>query len=915
MERFSRTIRSGSRIILLGTMAVSPWLVGSVPARFQLWIALGVFTSFVLWLLSFCIQKLFSTKTGSTESDAVTFSLPFFTLALLGILGGIQTLVPVPPMKISSEWAQELKWNETFQPAQALVWSRNDLLDSKQSYLHTPEAINSLPSHHRVASISPALTRHQLARIAIVLTALFLGTQLFRSHNDLKLLLSTLALTGATLAIFGIGQRISGESFLGGLIPLRNGGEPFATFVNRNNAAGFLNLCQAASLGGLIASATTSHRSNRSGIVIFLSLSAFIFAGILASFSRGGIAAAIIGFAVVSPWLYQRFGTRLFGGCILFGLVALGLVGSLHLLNPVAARLGTLNDLPDAMSGRWNHWKSTTAAIIDSPLWGAGLGTYRYANLPYQQQEATVWFWNADNLFLEIAVEAGLAGLLLTVLFLATFAASLWRLTHCPHAEKAQPVLVAGVYLLTSIALQQATDFGITLYALAIPCAILIGACSGLTQFDLSYDRPVLFSTVKRLIPELRKRRTAFATSFLLILLTATTAWATAEIVRAEPTMTLCEQVPTRLNRPDIFTSEELEKLLSRTRHLIAEFPDNPELHTVLSKLSIYQIRQQEFEKLLSARGTTSRMRLWEQSSLEQIAHRLRIQLQLSSKEDGAVDPALVNALRQVHHITTSAFMLSPWTPELGLNVVLTLPLDSSTESDSSNDPTQHITDHARDFISNADLTEICLRQEALLAAGNSSRLLTVGRIALQHDLEELGISCLRRSIMIAPTTFNNAIRIAQTRFEDEQICARLLVTSQHLIDFSRQTQSDSAINVITERLTHLLQQTQSDGAMKSEGENDWIASQISLLSGNTEVAIQQLKSAINSKPFYVNWRLELAEVCIANGDETKAREQLLFVSRLAPDNAETRSRIQLLTQRLKRQSSLGQKHHVSDKQ
>ncbi|WP_437191421.1 O-antigen ligase family protein [Planctomicrobium sp. SH527] len=861
MERLPRIIRNGSRFILLSTVAVSPWLVGSVPARFQLWLTLGVTVSFALWMLAYCIQSLYGSRVNVSDDNHVSFSLPFLSLALLGLLGSLQILLPVPPVTVSSEWAQEL--------------TRTGESNAPLAAASSDDVSAFLPNHNRVASVSPSLTQFQLARLVIVLTALFLGSQLFRSPLELKLLFSTLALTGATLAIFGIGQKIAGETLLGGMIPLRNGGEPFASFVNRNNAAGFLNICQAASIGGLIASTTTnSYRPSRSGVVIFLCLSAFIFAGTLASFSRGGIAAAIIGFAAVSPWLFQHFGVRAFGGGILFGILVSVLASSLHFLNPVASRIATLTDLRDAITGRWEHWQSTTAAILDNPYLGSGLGTYRYANLPYQQHESTVWFWNADNIYFELAVEAGIPGLLLAILFIAAFANLLVKLNRDQHEAGTQPVLVAGIFLLISLTLQQATDFGITLLALAIPCGILVGTCSGMGS-DLGQDA----------IAKEKQQHQSFISCILLVALSAATTWAAVEMKRVEPIFSLCDQIPVRLNKPDIFTSNELEKLLTDASHLIADAPAHDQLHIANSQLHVYRIRQQEFERLTQSGLMKSRIQAWDRSSLEQISNRLQLQSRLYSAEENVADPRLIEAFQEAHLSLVAAFDLAPWTPDLGLNAALTLPMSYSNDSNRS---------------ANQTSMSSYLRREALLASGNASRLLTVGRIALQYELDKLGISCLRRSLSISPVTYDDVIQIAQTWFEDDQICARLLFTFEHLIDFAKQTQSLSALNVARERLTEMLHSSSLSQSTESTGDKEWIASQISMLSGNTEVAIQHLKSAIISNPFCINWRLDLAEICMSQGDNVTAREQLAFVSRLVPESKKTQARIKILSQRLK---------------
>src|SRR5262249_42689202 len=61
-----------------------------------------------------------------------------------------------------------------------------------------------------------------------------------------------LAIDGAALSVFGIIQKINWNGKLYWTIPLTHGGQPFASYVNRNNATGFLNIALAATAGWLI---------------------------------------------------------------------------------------------------------------------------------------------------------------------------------------------------------------------------------------------------------------------------------------------------------------------------------------------------------------------------------------------------------------------------------------------------------------------------------------------------------------------------------------------------------------------------------------------------------------------------------------------------------------------------------------
>lgn len=110
-------------------------------------------------------------------------------------------------------------------------------------------------------------------------------------------------------------QRLTWNGQLYWMIPLPfPGGEPFASFWNRNHAAGYLNLCFAAVAGLMVAGIRRSpdewwrptvgrHPTVRAGLVL-VSL-AVITLGIVATASRGGIIAgaiACLAFVALCAW-------------------------------------------------------------------------------------------------------------------------------------------------------------------------------------------------------------------------------------------------------------------------------------------------------------------------------------------------------------------------------------------------------------------------------------------------------------------------------------------------------------------------------------------------------------------------------------------------------------------------------------
>ncbi len=345
-------------------------------------------------------------------------------------------------------------------------------------------------------SISTWFTRGSSALLAVSAAFAILGAQLFTTRVRLAWLLIALGLTGAIQASFGLVQFIiDGNRTVWG-IQSYFGGAPFGSFINRNNAAVMLNLGVAASLG-LIAwrlAALTGAVLNeddfpaselldvvfdRSAMLGIVSATLCV-AGLLACGSRGGLIGAIAGL-LLALGLIQSIHR---GRGVLGSLLGLGLMAAILLINfelPFKSvdRLSETSDawMADSVieDGRLEHWRDGWTTAMAQPAVGWGLGTYRYAYLPFQRFSGGTWFVNADNLWLEWFVETGVIGMGLVAIAGIAIILALRRLAPSPDPID-HGLSIAGWYALGSMAVSQFFDFGLRIPANSFAAALLLGA-------------------------------------------------------------------------------------------------------------------------------------------------------------------------------------------------------------------------------------------------------------------------------------------------------------------------------------------------------------------------------------------------------------------------------------------------------
>lgn len=349
-------------------------------------------------------------------------------------------------------------------------------------------------------SVTPFLTQRFVARWVVIGAAFFVASQCFRHRRLCSLGLSVLALPALVQSVLGIVMLASPEVASSLSQAPVVGSNSFATFVNRNIGGLLINLSTAAAIGVLVyrirrANAIFGDRhpagfkrtlwlSDRwawaSMVVILLSLLATFVAG-----SRGALAAwgfGLVAMLLISvPW---RMIPKVGAGVAALALVCLAALSTsvvpartLDRLREPAAETDTVAD-PIATLQNNIRMKVFRDALETArahlPL-GSGMGTYRFASLPFANDGGTRWAAHADNVFLEWFAEAGLLALAVYAFAAIVMVRRLRELTH-----SADPLdgglLASGSFAIATACVSQSLNFGVA----QMPNAVLVAALAAL---------------------------------------------------------------------------------------------------------------------------------------------------------------------------------------------------------------------------------------------------------------------------------------------------------------------------------------------------------------------------------------------------------------------------------------------------
>ncbi len=471
-----KTLNSCIAFLAAATILLSAWVFGGV--RFWTQVAVGI--AILASVVCLTATVLFDRRDESNSSRLLKSTWHVWPVFLAVLLGCFQaTWLPTGVV----EWLS---------PSTTALMERMGKSD-----LDDVESVSSVS-----LSVAPDYTRTATAQLALAAAAFVLGTLVFSTEARFRGLLTLVVANGVALSAFGIIQYLTWEGELYWRFPIESAGV-FASFVNRNNAGGYLCLCFGAALALLMGQDESSmmiwvpenraspwERVRMMGGALLDQLSepkrlamllgvVVIGGGIVASLSRGASVALVVGTVAVALSASKR-GKRLFlvmsAGVL---LLAIGLAAFLGRLGAIWDRFtgGLLRNSKDVV--RPQHWAEALHAFADYPFFGTGLGTYELVSPMYQRCLSDAWFQHAENQFLEAFVEGGIlgGGLLMVALGFVVHAAVRLRRNSASCTDSV--ALSLASFTIVSQVVSSFFDFGLYLPANAFLFALLSGAFVG----------------------------------------------------------------------------------------------------------------------------------------------------------------------------------------------------------------------------------------------------------------------------------------------------------------------------------------------------------------------------------------------------------------------------------------------------
>lgn len=445
--------------LLLTVVFFSPFPHGSVEPWYRNFFQLLVFLGFAVWALRAFISPQDARVSGGSRTVGSS-RLAFVLLAAFFVLCLLQ-LLPMP------------SWLLVLFSAEGLdIWRTNALVLEGLGL--------GAGTGFFTISLNPGATWASTLTVASYAAFGFLTARLVTSRGTLQLVLLAVFLLALIEALLGITQYLVNLG-IEGVAPLAKG-----TFYNKNHFAGFLEMTIPLVLGYAVSlgewgsarvrglKALVSSESLPRQILLVLLLGLMLLA-LMLSKSRSGLVSIAV--ALVFYWIASRAKSAGGGGWLvllfIFFAISFGLWVGLY---PVYENFLSVEG--DA-AGRLLVWKDTLGLIGDFPLFGSGLGTFKWVFPLYKDSmELPVVYNYAHNDYLQLMAETGIIGFALLMGALASALLLAFRRILAFDAEPGSLRLNVALGCLAgivSILLHSFADFNLHIPANGLMFAFLMG--------------------------------------------------------------------------------------------------------------------------------------------------------------------------------------------------------------------------------------------------------------------------------------------------------------------------------------------------------------------------------------------------------------------------------------------------------
>ncbi|HWA48173.1 MAG TPA: O-antigen ligase family protein, partial [Dongiaceae bacterium] len=357
--------------------------------------------------------------------------------------------------------------------------------------LLAPLPLGEQALHRMTLSLYPEATLHDLRMLLAICAVYVVTLNVIRQQAQIERLLKGMTIIGVAVAGICFVHLLAGATRIYGLYGHLSSGWPIAPFINRNHFGQFMNLSLGAALGLLLMQVERMIRARRGESVrsdvlsqvppiVWAAAAAVVALGLgtFLSLSRGAIVSlAIAGCAATFAARRQGMRGRIW---VLAPLAwAIVLLVAIFGFDTIVGRFALALD-PNgdhSAGGRLTIVRDVVRAWRQFPVLGTGMGSFQTTYPMFDTSTVLEVASHAEDEYAQILLEAGAAGLIIVLAFLAL----IWR--KYAVCVRSAPSLMASIaiglgFSLLAVLIQSFTDFGqhapANAMLAAVVCALIV---------------------------------------------------------------------------------------------------------------------------------------------------------------------------------------------------------------------------------------------------------------------------------------------------------------------------------------------------------------------------------------------------------------------------------------------------------
>jgi len=286
----------------------------------------------------------------------------------------------------------------------------------------------------------------------------FVAVQSLRNSDAAKLLATCISTFGLLISVFALVQYFASNGNIYWVVPVSQGTAVFGPYVNHNHYAGLMELMVPFPL--VFALQDTVSFPKR----IFFGLSAVVMGvSLFYCRSRGGIIAFLCQIVLLAFLVRFRKMKRGAVAAMLVLIMAMAILLAVLGASEAIARINTLREpgRADVAGWRMRVNRDSLGMVREKPLLGWGLGTFTTVYPKFRSFYDDVTVNTAHNDYMQLLVETGVVGAVITLWFLVVVFREGWRNLQKPQSPWSKGITLAALVAVSGILIHSASDFNL----------------------------------------------------------------------------------------------------------------------------------------------------------------------------------------------------------------------------------------------------------------------------------------------------------------------------------------------------------------------------------------------------------------------------------------------------------------------